>query len=72
MWVVDFPGAWIPLWQVVQVPGLTPRCLKGMPVQATVLWQLSQDIVVWMCVADFPCIMLLLWHVAQLPGATPL
>jgi hypothetical protein len=47
-------------------------CLKEAEVQATVRWQLSQDIVVGRCVGGFPFAMLLLWHFTQVPGAIPL
>lgn len=60
MWVVGFPRAAVPLWQVAQVPGTTPTCLKDADAQATVRWQLSQDMVVGMCEAGFPVAMLLL------------
>ncbi len=40
----------MPLWQVVQEVGATPAWLKRAPLNRTVLWQVSQDWVVGMCV----------------------
>jgi hypothetical protein len=34
MWLVGFPLAVVPLWQVEQVPGATPAWLKVAGVQA--------------------------------------
>ncbi len=66
---LGLPRAVAPLWQV---PGATPMCLNEAEPQATVRWQLSQDIVVGRWAGGFPFATLLLWHRSQLPGAIPL
>ncbi|MBS0330831.1 MAG: hypothetical protein JSR30_13320 [Proteobacteria bacterium] len=60
----------LPLWQVAHVPGATPLWLKAAGFQATVLWQVSQDAVVGICVLGLPVAVLPLWQLAQLPGVT--
>ena len=54
MWVLGFPVAVEPLWQVEQVPGATPVWLKVAGSQAEVLWQLSHAAVVGMWVDGLP------------------
>ena len=71
MWVAGLPVAVVPLWQVEQVPGATPVWLKVAGVQALVLWQVSHDAVVGMCVVGLPVAVVPLWQVEQVPGATP-
>ncbi|MFH1819755.1 MAG: hypothetical protein ABIC92_17905 [Pseudomonadota bacterium] len=44
--------------------------MKLAGVQALVLWQVSQDAVVGMCVLGLPVAVLPLWQLAQLPGVT--
>jgi hypothetical protein len=54
------------------VPAATPLWLKVAVLQATpILWQLSQDWVVGMCVVGLPVAVVPLWQVAQVPGAMP-
>jgi hypothetical protein len=68
--VVGLPVAVVPLWQVAQVPGATPVCVKVAGVQALVLWQLSHAAVVGRCVVGLPVAVVPLWQVEQVPGAT--
>ena len=53
------------------MPGATPVWLKVAGVQAEVLWQVSHDWVVGMCVVGLPVAVVPLWQVAQVPGAMP-
>lgn len=67
------PVARDPLWQVAHVPATTAAWSK--PVagsQAVVLWQLSQDAVVWMWLDVLPLVMALLWQFEQVPACTAL
>jgi len=48
IWVAGLPLAVEPLWQVAQLPGVTPAWLKLAGTQPVVLWQLSQAAVVGM------------------------
>ena len=68
--VAVLPRAVVPLWQVAQVPGVTPVWLKVAGVQAVVRWQVSHDAVVGTCVAVLPRAVVPLWQVAQVPGVT--
>ena len=70
MWFVDFPRAWLPLWQVAHVPGATPEWVKLAGAQAVVRWQLSQFADVWTWLADLPRAWLPLWHDVHEPAAT--
>ena len=69
--VADLPLAVVPLWQVAQLPGVTPVWVKVAGVHAVVRWQLSQDSVVGRCVGVLPFAVVPLWQVAQVPGVTP-
>jgi hypothetical protein len=71
IWLLGLPVAVAPLWQVEQVPGATPVCVKVAGVQAVVLWHVSQDWVVGMCPPGLPVAVLPLWQVEQVPGAIP-
>jgi hypothetical protein len=51
---LGLPVAVTPLCQVEQVPGATPVWLKVAGVQALVLWQVSHDCVVGICVLGLP------------------
>ena len=51
--VADLPVAWVPLWQLEQLP-LIPAWLKFAGVQAEVEWQSLHCAVVAMCVAGLP------------------
>ena len=62
----------VPLWQLAQVPGVTPVWLNVAGVQPVVRWQLSQRcgrrhvvgrLAAWRVVP--------LWQLAQVPGVTP-
>jgi hypothetical protein len=44
--LAGLPGAVVPLWQVLQLPAVTPLWLKVAGNQAGVLWQVSQLCVV--------------------------
>jgi len=46
--------ALVPLWQLVQLPAATLAWLNFAGVQALVLWQLSQGVVVAIWPAGFP------------------
>jgi hypothetical protein len=61
----------VPLWQVEQVPGAIPVCVKVAGVQAVVLWQVSHACVVGMWPLGLPMAVVPLWQVEQVPGATP-
>ncbi len=65
------PSAVLPLWQVLQVPAVTPLWLKVAGVHAVVRWQASQVCVVGRWLEGLPSAMVPLWQVAQLPAATP-
>jgi len=71
IWDAGLPVAVEPLWQVVQLPGVTPAWLKVAGFQAVVRWQLSHEAVVGICDDGLPVAVLPLWQVAQLPGAMP-
>jgi len=47
-WLLGLPVAFWPLWQVAQVPGVTPVWFIVAGVQALVRWQVSQLAVVAM------------------------
>ena len=64
------PVASVPLWQLAQLPGAIPLCLKFVGLQAMIWWQVSQDWLVGRCCADFPVAAMPLWQLAQLPGVT--
>ena len=66
----DFPFAVTPLWQVAQLPGLTPEWLNEAGVHAEVLWQVSQLCVVAMWLAFLPRAAVPLWQLVQDPAAT--
>ena len=70
-WFGVLPFAVVPLWQVAQVPGVTPEWLNVAGVQPVVRWQLSQDAVVGTWVGVLPFAVVPLWQVAQVPGVTP-
>ncbi len=65
------PEAFLPSWQVVQLPAVIPVWFIVAGFQAVVLWHASQAALVWMCVLDLPFALVPLWQVAQLPAATP-
>ena len=73
-WPVVLPLAWVPLWQVAHVPGTTPVCAKFVGFHAVVVWQVSHDCAVGMCVAGLASALANTyvppWQVAQLPAAT--
>src|SRR5690349_11033814 len=48
MWLVGLLEACMPLWQVKQLPGVTPIWLKRAPEKLAVLWQVSHGCCVWM------------------------
>lgn len=54
MWFDDLPIAVLPLWQVLQLPGVTPVWLNVAPAQLDVLWQESQEAVVVTCPDGLP------------------
>jgi hypothetical protein len=64
------PFAFVPLWQVAQVPGTTPVWLKLVGNQAVVRWQVSQAAVVATWPLGLPFAFVPLWQVAQVPGTT--
>ena len=71
-WVGFLPVAREPLWQVAQVPGATPLWSKPEAgVQAAVLWQVSQEAVVWMWLPGLPEAIAPVWQVVQVPAVTP-
>jgi hypothetical protein len=49
-----FPVAVTPLWQLLQVPGVTLLWSNTAGVQALLVWQLSQVLPDAMCDAGFP------------------
>jgi hypothetical protein len=53
------------------VPGVTPAWLNVAGFQAPVLWQVSHEAVVGICVAGLPAAVVPLWQVVQVPGVTP-
>ncbi len=53
-WAAVFPVAVLPLWQELQVPGVTPVWLKVAGFQAVVRWQTSHAWVVGTWVAVLP------------------
>src|SRR5512137_80268 len=73
MCVELLPRAWVPLWQVPQVPGVTAAAvwLKVAGIHAVVRWHTSQAALVVTCVAGLPRACVPLWHVAQVPATTP-
>jgi hypothetical protein len=42
-WLAGFPVAFVPLWQVAQLPGATPVCAKFAGAQAVVRWHESHE-----------------------------
>ena len=70
MWPLGWPGAVTPLWQVLQVPGVTPAWLKLLGTQALVRWQTSHEAVVMTWFAGLPDATVPLWQEKQVPGAT--
>ena len=58
----------LPLWQVMQVPGLTIACEKLAGFHAVVRWQASHGWVVAMWPAGLPLAIEALWQLEQLPG----
>ena len=71
MWPAFMPVAVVPLWQLPQLPGVTPVWLKVAPAQLDVLWHASQEAVVDTWPAGLPVAVVPLWQVAQVPGVTP-
>ena len=66
MCLPGLPVAWLPLWQLEQVPD-TLLWLKRAGVQALVAWQVSHWAVVWMWFADLPLAVVPLWQLLQVP-----
>jgi hypothetical protein len=65
------PAAVEPLWQVAQLPGVTPAWLKVAGFQAVVRWHASHACVVGTWAAFLPVAVEPLWQVAHEPGVTP-
>ena len=61
-----------PLWQVMQVPGVTPAWVNLAGVHAVVRWHESHDAVVRIWLAGLPELVIPLWQLMQAPGATPI
>jgi hypothetical protein len=59
------------LWQLAQLPGVTPVWLNVAGVHPVVRWQVSHDAVVGRWLPDLPRAVVPLWQLAQLPGVTP-
>ena len=70
MCAAALPLAWVPLWQVAQVPGATPAWLNMAGSHAVVRWHASHDAVVAMWVAVLPVAREPLWQVMQVPATT--
>ena len=68
--MAGLPVALVPLWQVAQLPAVTPAWLNVAGSQAVVRWQASHDCVVAMWFDGLPWAVVPLWQVAQLPAAT--
>ena len=60
------------MWQVAQLPAVTPLWLNVAGVHAVVRWHTSQDCVVGRWFEGLPVAAEPLWQVAQLPAVTPL
>mgnify|MGYP001301472789 CR=1 FL=1 len=52
-WLVDFPLALVPLWQLEQFPEIL-AWLKVAGLHALVAWQVPHSAVVGMCLDDLP------------------
>jgi len=72
MWDPGWAVARAPLWQVAQLPGVTPAWSNRTVVQLNVLWHESQEADVTRWPEGFPDAVVPLWQVAQVPGATPM
>ena len=62
----------MPLWQVAQLPVVTPLWLNVAGIHAVVRWQVSQLCVVGRWLAGLPVAVVPLWQVLQDPTVTPL
>lgn len=71
-WLPDLPVAVLPLWQVLQLPGVIAVWLNVAGVHAVVRWHWSQLAVVGRWLAFLPAAVVPLWQVVQLPGVTAL
>ncbi|NJD31176.1 MAG: hypothetical protein FIB04_04755 [Gammaproteobacteria bacterium] len=67
MWVVLFPVARVPSWQVMQV-AVTPSWLNLAGFQAFVVWQLLHAPSVGMWFADLPVAAVPSWQEEQVPS----
>ena len=67
MWLEPLPVAFMPSWQLEQLP-VIPVWLKPVAgLHAVVAWQLPHSAVVATCVADFPMAVVPLWQLEQAP-----
>src|SRR5450631_2288555 len=62
---VGLPDATAPLWQLAQ-GAATPRWSKRAGIQAVVVWQFSQVLLVVMCAGPLPAARAPLWQLKQL------
>ena len=62
MWFDGLPGAFTPLWQLLQVPVTWLWSTRIAGFQAVVVWQVSQLVSLAMCVAPLPVAVVPLWH----------
>lgn len=71
MWDPGWAVARAPLWQLAQLPGVTPPWSNLTVTHVNVPWQVSHEAEVTRWPEGFPVALVPLWQVAHVPGTTP-